>query len=359
MLSNSTKKSSIGDFSKVVIGVSVGSPAFEGKSLINFLGTATHAKEIFVEVCCTLQRHTLKIFHPHLDDDVMNDLARDAGDRWVDVNLPIAQSILGDKLKEAYRWDRWLIHPEYKSKRKEVERLCNTDREFITALQVSIDEAGKRFVKQMNDHPAKSSHFRKYFGIPESTDIEKNTSAIQFIHNQCSLYLKEELVIVMQLWLEMGYNAILYPQKMTQILAVGYKRFVEEKYQSSTLLKWFPIRIEGSGRNDNFIKIESQTNTLFQTEKPATEISVFSAHGFFPSATQATGTSALAAKRVLAEQTIRQTLALGMLLPATERNDFFLQIAQGLIAITTQPIDIAKLDQAKFEILGTNLPSPK
>ena len=353
-----TKRNTIKDFNKVVIGVSVGSPAFEGKSLMAFLGSAAHAKEISIEVCCTLQRHTLKIFHPYLDDDKITNLARDAGDRWVDVNLPIAQSILGDKLKETYRWDKWLHHQDYQQKRAEAEHLCSTDREFIDALAMSVKDVGERFLKQMQEYPTKANYLKKHFDIPETSAITECSVAMQFIHEQCAKYLKEELVIVMQLWAEMEYNAILYPQKMTPILAVGYKRFVENMYQSSMLLKWFPIRVEGSGKNDNFIKIESQTNTLFQTEKPATEISVFSAHGFFPSATQATGTSASVAKRVLAEQTIRQTLALGMLLPATERNDFFLQIAQGLIAITTQPIDTAKLDQARIEILGTSPPSP-
>lgn len=212
---------------KFVIGVSVGSPDFEGERLDKILDMAKQGMEVYIELGCSLQRHTAAIFNPHKSEDELLIGAIKDGDEWLERNLPRIQRALGKKLKDVGRWETWRHHAEYLEKREQLDALYRDDVDFKQKMDKSINEVADRL--------------GKIFQNSSVADIEVMR---QHIYD----YLAEETVIIMQLWFEKGYNFIIYPNKISPILQEGYERFVVPNSLNSTMLQWVAVRIKHKSR---------------------------------------------------------------------------------------------------------------
>ncbi len=309
--------------SRVVIGVSVGSNSFEGQNLEQLLKTAAYAQDVAIEICCTLQRHTRKIFHPELDEEVLTVLAREEGNKWYERNKGMICSILGTKFRDKPgRWDIWLNHRNYGATKAEIEGLFQTDSVFINAMQLSVQEVKTRFLKQIHEDPDKGDMLKRYFKIPKEMVIDNHEAAIKFIEHQGYLYLTEEAGIVMKLWLERGYHGIIYPSKITPVLNAAYERFAQS-YQHANLLQWMTIRL----KCDKAVKGDANYGYLISqfrsfTPEPHDPISVFSASGN----TFNSGITQTPMRDIMAKTIQQHILSCVLMLPSQQQSSFVLEL---------------------------------
>lgn len=214
---------------RLVIGVSVGSPDFEGERLTNILKMAKQGMEVYIELGCSLQRHTMAIFYPTKNEQELLNTAIKDGDEWLERNLTTIKEILGDKFKGVGRWENWRAHSEFSSRLEALDELYRTDEKFKEKMDQSI----KEFVLRLAQH-----------------NIEETDAVRQHIYN----YLAEETVIIMQLWIAQGYNFIIYPNKISPILQEGYERFVQSQQLASNMLQWVPVRIKNKSSKSSETK---------------------------------------------------------------------------------------------------------
>ncbi|MEA2076877.1 MAG: hypothetical protein U9O95_02550, partial [Candidatus Marinimicrobia bacterium] len=251
---------------KVAIGISVGTEKFEMPHwMVTFqwaCAKATPNGIVSLEVCCTLQRHTLAICdseliqleaqlrqHPQKEDAThaeiialrikiekakqrIFDESRIHGDQWIERNIipnlvemrKLTHSF-GVRLEEDWhRWNLWLDHGRFPELRALIDVFYAEKTDFRIAMDSSIEGAKQRFSENHIDYPKPETA-----GIPQAILDE-------IINAHCYEYLAEEVAGVMGLWQEAAYNMIIYPDKVIPVLDEGRKLLVpaEEK----ALLHW-------------------------------------------------------------------------------------------------------------------------
>jgi hypothetical protein len=336
---------------RAVIGVSVGSLAFENDKFKQILRMASAAKSVHIEVCDVLQRHTIKILHPSIDKDMLKFLAETNGKQWCDRNLPNAREILEEKLQSPVgRWQTWLNHPEYQNKCAQVTGLCDTHKDWQKALKDSIQTVKERMLKQMTDEPDKGNDLRTFFNIAPNDPIEANQSAIQLIEQQCRLYLIEETAIVMGLWGTKGYNSIIYPAKITPILRIAHEQWI----QYSSLLIWKPVRLSDKPHSKS--QTDGNLRCSFKTPLVAglqSRVTIFNHKPQVPYPPQS-----LSPKHFCAHQVQQHAFSYLGFLPPNERSDFLLLVLQTLIESPSFPSKQVERSQEEIPEQPSNFVQP-
>jgi hypothetical protein len=162
---------------KCITHISVGQDYHEGAkfaetmSLIN--RTFSQCKTM---LCDSLQRHTLKLKFPELDEDALYEKAMQEGDRWLDRNQTVFKQMTIPH--EIIRWDTWLEHPDYPKNRDIIEKLYADNKAYRAAVGRTIDKFLVRFQKR-----------------DPNLDYEK-------AFNICLPYLKEECAIIIPIWVQ-------------------------------------------------------------------------------------------------------------------------------------------------------------
>ena len=224
------------DDTKIVISVSVGKADFEGSCLRKILLHARKAKEVYIEICDSLQRHNLESEEGLTSEEALARAIK-AGDEWWERNKGTITEILGDKLKEVRSWENWRLSPDYPRERTAFDRLCNRSLVIEELLRSYAVESEDSFIPRFSDPNSFEqamfcsikSHLKNR-QLPEKP-LEEHRKAIE----SCYEYLAEETVIIYKLWQGTGYSFILYPGKITDILEKGYNEFVS-RYPN--LLQW-------------------------------------------------------------------------------------------------------------------------
>ena len=280
---------------KVAIGISVGTEKFERPKWIEtFKWACTRAMpggSVTLEVCDTLQRHTLAITrlelikleaqllqHPYKDDPEnlefqrlqhkidaikaeLYETSRQAGQEWLERNVfpyleemrEIAHSYRVTLNEDWHRWDQWLSHKEFDAYRQKVKQFDAEEPSFTEAMQQSISDAKERFAANRSET----------YPTPENTGFPEAILE-QIISNHCHDYLAEECAGVMGTWQEAGYHTIAYPDKIIPVLATARRLLLSE--ENKVLLHWSKV-----GRIPQ-PPVQRFLNTFLTLAKPKTTI---------------------------------------------------------------------------------------
>lgn len=162
-------------------------------------------------LCDTLNRHTLMINNPNLEESEAQIIAFNQGNEWLKLNnhlfneLSIPFNII--------RWDYWLNHKNYSKKMNIIISEFNNNKSYRKAFY----ENTKIYLN------------RKYVNIIEEKQLIN-----------CIRYLQEECA-VMLLWAEAGYNCELYPAERNLAMSKTYEIFIKPFTNENILV---PIKID-------------------------------------------------------------------------------------------------------------------
>ncbi|OGT21571.1 MAG: hypothetical protein A3C55_02390 [Gammaproteobacteria bacterium RIFCSPHIGHO2_02_FULL_42_13] len=206
------------------VTISVGQRSQEGAKLaatINIINKKF--KSCAIMVCDSLQRHTLEIDQTY-DRTTLHEKANKIGEQWLKSNQKYF-SIFSIPF-EIIRWDTWLTHPQYNTKRSTINNLFNTNIDYQNQLLL-----------------ASNIFIERYQAINHIT-----LNPVDALH--CSLeYLKEECA-VMLLWADKKYNFEIYPSKRNAAFAATYKYLIAPT--DLNILK--PISLELKSRHSKCLQ---------------------------------------------------------------------------------------------------------
>lgn len=135
-------------------------------------------------------------------------------------------------------WNDWKNIQGFEQAREEIESRLEKDPNYLSALQQSIEEYKKRFLKHNN-----------------LTEITEELECL--ITNNCKKYLIEECSIF-KLIAQKGYNYIVYPGKATPIIeaSLNWLQYNSPKHT----LEWLTLRLEKkSHSNETGMKFFSRS----------------------------------------------------------------------------------------------------
>lgn len=208
-----------------ILLISVGQKYHEGQRLVAAIDLINRSNflKCTIMVADSLQRYN----HYHLAQDEAHKAANQDGEDWIKRNLPIIQQI---KTKyEIIRWDKHLSCDEFcKKYRDELLQDYNSNQKVREVINTGIE---------------------KYIARQEFITNEENKNML----SQISLnYMLEESAILMPLWANQGYDYIIYPKKMTEMMNLSYEKFVLPIMPDK--VKWLPLRFRiRSNNNSNVI----------------------------------------------------------------------------------------------------------
>ncbi len=250
---------------KISIGISVGTEKFEMPIWMETFqfacAKAAPCGTVTLEICDTLQRHTLALFNHEimrLEAQLLEPTNKDQfnnieitkiknqiqirqkeiynrslanGQNWIQTKITanivkmrkIAKEFGVTLIENWHRWDQWKNHKDFNKWREKVDALYQDDNDFCQTMKCSIEHAKERF-KRFADYPT-----------TENTGIPQEILEI-IINKYCYDYLSEEAAGVIGLWQEQEYNMIVYPDKEIPVLQEARKHFIPA--ERSNLLHW-------------------------------------------------------------------------------------------------------------------------
>jgi tRNA-dependent cyclodipeptide synthase len=188
--------------SRCLLTISVGQEAHEGDKFGATIDLVNAAFEsIILLIDDSLQRHSMAL-NKTQDADFFYNASMAAGDAWLARNRQYYQKL--DNLEQIIRWDKWLKHPHYLEKYRQIKTLLSNDNDY----QHSFDETITAFLKRN----------------PQNRYVEdKNARKL------CLDYLIEECAALC-LWPEINANFEVYPSKRNSAMSQTHQRFVLAQY---------------------------------------------------------------------------------------------------------------------------------
>lgn len=166
----------------------------------------------------SLYRHTLKINHPQVEDNVLWKEAITAGISWLKRNQGACQLLTIPH--QIIHWEECLNHADFSKQYRIISNLYETDILFREA----IDQNAKQYLDRY---------------------LHRGEKAVEFNYQQanacCVDYLKEECA-GMCLWVDGQYDFEVYPTGRSPALAMTYERLIQPSYP--TLLKPVSLRFK-------------------------------------------------------------------------------------------------------------------
>lgn len=220
--------------------ISVGRDYHEGErmwAMINFINKSFNKCNIMVND--SLQRHTLVLYEKgeiNAEQAYLKSIRE--GKEWVKRNSCFLDSL--EISYDVYHWNNWLQKKSYIKYRAKIDQLYKEDPEFKKNMDVTIWE----FIKRNKDNV-------------DIVGFDKS-------YNLCLEYLLEESSIIMGVWQSYGYDFILYPGKMIDILKYTHKVLVDKN-----ILYWLHIKFRRNNKElyKKLVKEEAweeKTNMLKQ-----------------------------------------------------------------------------------------------
>ena len=201
--------------SRCVIFVNPGEPDYEGTKLLALIRLINkNFKEVDLIVADSLERHNLML-RKKLSLDNAHENANAQGAAWRTRNEAAIAHI--EIPCHIFRWDKWLLKPEYEPYRQELFMLYWNDPEYKATMTYSIQE--------YLSHPA-----RRDAQIPYAQAFMS-----------CLNYLTEECAVIARMWPEQEYHFILSASKPLKIMTLNHDRFV--KPVSSDIQHWLQTKL--------------------------------------------------------------------------------------------------------------------
>lgn len=175
------------DFNTCRLQVSVGQPYHEGEK---FQATMNWVSERFENIILcvndTLQRYNTLAENPALSEDQSAVLWNKMGSEWIERNSVYFSSATNCTI---YRWDDWILSPEYEERHNQVMNFFSTNANFRSSIQKNVMDFWHRKAMKDGQH-----------------SIESQLSFIQ----QSERYLLEETAVFAMMFQK--HNAVdIYP----------------------------------------------------------------------------------------------------------------------------------------------------
>lgn len=218
-LINQTSSKSKDDFrcSSCVILVSVGQLAHEAEKLAATIRMVNKSyASCAIAVCDSLQRHSLQLDTGY-SDNVVHQISNNLGEKWIERNRQYFAEI--SIPCEIFRWDDWLLRKDFLNYQAIINKMYSEDLEF----RDSMNKTALNFVKR----------FQKRQEQPLKTKVVRQASIN---------YLIEECAIIMLMWQEKGYNYIVYPSDILEVMKKTYQKLVSP--YNENLLQWVRIKLK-------------------------------------------------------------------------------------------------------------------
>ena len=217
--------------SSCVILISVGQLAHEGMKLKATIDICNNSfKFVTVAVCDSLQRHSIEISQCMKIEDAYLE-SKTLGTKWIE-----KYSDLLEKCNNGFfRWDEWLLRKDFNQYKKTIIDAYSTCLTFKEAMNKTVDDYISRVInrteKSIKPELARKASFN---------------------------YLVEECAIIMLMWQEKGYNYIVYPSPILEVIKATFDMFVAQK--SDSLLRWVRLKLKTK-------KIQPTKNTMENRER--------------------------------------------------------------------------------------------
>lgn len=229
-------KDKIKSGNKLMLLVSVGKKNFNLEAMMSITKLLNEVQEerpplmVTLNIADSLQRfntddvNIIDQYNDYSEQQLTMSIAN--GDEWIKSVEPALINLRCSK--HIIRWEYWRSHQDYKTAYNKILNLeKNYSEEFKINMRVSINEYTER---------------RKRF-IGE----ERFNSLKEKVEASCEQYLREEIT-TMVLWKETGCNFILYPGKLTPIMALTLEKLIYPT--NPELLQWLTIRLQRVCQNE-------------------------------------------------------------------------------------------------------------
>jgi tRNA-dependent cyclodipeptide synthase len=204
---------------EVVLLISPDHDYHEGEKLLSIINliNKTNFQRCCVVIGDTNYRHTLSITFQNSTEKMLYSEAKRIGDNWIERNTRFLTSL--QVPYKITRWDEWLNHPHYQKQRTNFEKVYKKN----SFLQKAFYQSALSFVNRFADG---------------SSIVVSQEEAINFSID----YLKEECIIIMPMWAELGIDTIIYPNKMLNAMKATYEQVVVPAYGDNLL--WLTLRFK-------------------------------------------------------------------------------------------------------------------
>lgn len=218
-----------------ILLVSVGQEAHESD---RFEATVDLVNSSFkfctVSLYDSLQRYTMALNSLH-NENYFHNVATHEGDKWLERSAKYLNKLT--ILKEIYRWDRWLNHPNFLRQLDELETLIKNDPVYKAAFDTTIDKYLLRYCKNLSS----LSNFNKGRA-----------------RKLCFNYVLEECAVLC-LWPELNVQFDIYPSLHNEAIEETRRRFILSNYPD--LLHPITLRFR------NAAQLKPQYFELLENEK--------------------------------------------------------------------------------------------
>jgi tRNA-dependent cyclodipeptide synthase len=166
-----------------------------------------------IAVADTLQRHNLS----DVTYQQAYEVTADAGDQWVKRNQAAINQL--SMKTSLLRWQDCVMDAAYRNLHDRIQFEYGNNRAYRGAINATIDRFLDRLKRRSDDVDLQAAAFR---GLT---------------------YVIEECPIIMPLWASQGIDFVIYPQPMTQAMAMTRKLFVEPAFPNR--VRWLPLKFKG------------------------------------------------------------------------------------------------------------------
>ena len=154
--------------------ISVGMPRHEGDKFELACEWANdNFDHTFIMMADTLQRYNMML-HEGLSESKAFKKSLDAGDKWLERNLPAINLI---KNKTIWRWEDWRIHPEMETSFNRVKELYKTRPDFRISIGNSV---GEFWNKRFADDPSYQDRKGDFFKLSSEYLLEETAACALF-----------------------------------------------------------------------------------------------------------------------------------------------------------------------------------
>lgn len=204
--------------SRCIVPISVGQPIHEGSKFAATMELINRTfKECVILIDDVVQRHTMRIAEPKLDEHELYNKAKLEGQQWLSRNKKSCDLL--DIPFKIITWEKWLNHKNFTFAYKEILNQYNNNIALRQAFCENIEDFLDRY--------------------------KKNNNKIKFNYDMafslCLDYLKEECAC-MCLWTEEECAFEVYPHGRNKAMSATYKFIIQEKYPH--LLKSVALRFK-------------------------------------------------------------------------------------------------------------------
>lgn len=149
----------------------------------------------------SLQRHTMAL-NSIENADYYYTASVKAGNLWLERNKQYYSRL--SIPTEILRWDTWLKHPNYRSQKKKLKALIESDRNYKAAFDISIEKFLEKYTERL-------THY-KNFNVEKAWQL-----SFDFLIEECT---------ALCLWTELECQFEVYPSRRNQAMDETHKRFV-------------------------------------------------------------------------------------------------------------------------------------